>query len=132
MDWITDKIAIGNFLDAKNHALEVNAILCLKANCCDEKRCDVDVLCLPLTDGPGNYPKDVRAAVQYISDVVASGEKILVHCHAGRSRSVAVVARYFMLARGIGKHAAISLISSKREIMLSDGIDEILDVSFEG
>lgn len=127
MDWITNHIAIGNFLDAKEHSTEFDAMLCLKQNCCDSSQTLSDVFCLPLIDGPGNRPSDIIAAVQYLADCVNSGEKVLVHCHAGRSRSVAVVARYLMHSRGITKFAAISFIAEKREICMSIGIDEILD-----
>ena len=127
MDWITNNIAIGNYLDASvdDLAFQVDAVLCLKENCCNEDRTDVDVLCVPLIDGSGNNPRDIREAVQYVRDIISANERILVHCHAGRSRSVAIVARYLTETTGISRQAALDLISSKREIYLSDGIDEI-------
>ena len=38
MDWVTENIAIGNFVEAVdvNLSTEVEAVLCLKENCCDE------------------------------------------------------------------------------------------------
>lgn len=51
---------------------------------------------------------------------------MLVHCHAGRSRSVAVVARYLIESQGMTQQAALVLIMQKREIYLSDGIEELL------
>jgi protein-tyrosine phosphatase len=126
MDWITDQVAIGNYLDAATLPPGVDAVLCLKEDCCDEGREDVEVLCVPLIDGPGNDPRGVREAVRFIADVVAAGERILVHCHAGRSRSVAVVARYLVDSRGMTRRAALELINAKREIYLSEGIDEML------
>lgn len=37
MDWITENIAIGNFIDAQNaSADDLDAIICLKPDCCDE------------------------------------------------------------------------------------------------
>ena len=56
MDWITEQIAIGNFIDAQNVVVgevNVNAILCLKPNCCDDDGEELDILCLPLADGAG-------------------------------------------------------------------------------
>ncbi|CRI67816.1 putative Dual specificity protein phosphatase [Thiocapsa sp. KS1] len=126
MDWITDQIAIGNYRDAVSLPADIEALLCLKADCCDEGREDVEVLCIPLVDGPGNDLRDVREGVRFIADVVSAGGRILVHCHAGRSRSVAVVARYLVESRGMTRRAALALISAKREIYLSDGIDEVL------
>lgn len=129
MDWITDHIAIGNFLDAKNVSKkEIDAILCLKPECCSEDNNVIDVVCLPLIDGAGNDRRYFGDAVDFIDDVVSSGEKILVHCHAGRSRSVCMVARYFMVKMGMTSHQAITKIKEKREIYLSPGIEEILEV----
>lgn len=126
MDWITDQVAIGNYRDAAALPAGIDAVLSLKEDCCDECREDVEVLCVPLVDGPGNDLRGVWEAVGFIADVVAAGERILVHCHAGRSRSVAVVARYLVESRGMTRHAALALISAKREIYLSEGIDEVL------
>lgn len=125
MDWITPQIAIGNFLDAQQVSDEVDAILCLKEECCDECRTDIDVLAIPLIDGQGNDRRQIEEAVHYIQDVVAAGERILVHCHAGRSRSVTIVARYFMAAEGLTSDQALAKIESKREIFLSPGIEEL-------
>ena len=52
MDWITDQLAIGNFLDAQSLPEGVGTVLCLRQDCCDGCT-DVDALCLPLLDGPG-------------------------------------------------------------------------------
>ncbi len=126
MDWITPQIAIGNFLDAQQVSDEVDAILCLKEECCDEGRTDIDVLAIPLIDGRGNDRRQIEEAVYYIQDVVAAGERTLVHCHAGRSRSVSIVARYLMAAEGLTSCQALEKIGSKREIYLSPGIEEVL------
>ena len=129
MDWITDHIAIGNFIDAKNASKnEIDAILCVKPECCSEDNSIIDVMCLPLVDGAGNDRRYFNDAVDFIDDVVSSGERILVHCHAGRSRSVCMVARYFMVKKGMTSHQAIEKIEAKREIYLSPGIEEILEV----
>ena len=64
MDWITDNIAIGNYLDAMKSASEVDTILCLKPGCCDEDRTDVEIFCIPLKDGAGNRKKDIENAVE--------------------------------------------------------------------
>lgn len=129
MDWITEQIAIGNFVDAKSlRAGDVDAVLCLIDNCCsiDETKFDVEVI--PLVDASGNDRRLFDHCVDFIHDVVTSGDRILVHCHAGRSRSVCITARYFMLKQGLTSHQAIALIEGKREIYLSPGIEEILVV----
>ena len=127
MDWITDNIAIGNFVDAKEvKKTEVDAILCLIEDCCSEDNDDFDIVVIPLVDAAGNDKRNFKDATDYIDDVVSSDEKILVHCHAGRSRSVCIVARYFMIKEGLTSHQALAKIEAKREIYLSPGIEEIL------
>ena len=129
MDWITASIAIGNFVDAENaSAAEVDAILCLKEDCCDERDQRFYVLTVPLIDGAGNDQRLFDDAVDFIDDIVTDGERILVHCHAGRSRSVCIVARYFMTRKGVTRERALAMIAEKREIFLSPGIEEILRV----
>ncbi len=37
MDWITEQIALGNYIDAQNaKGNEVDALLCCKPGCCNE------------------------------------------------------------------------------------------------
>jgi atypical dual specificity phosphatase len=124
MDWITDQIAIGDALDAVNHAAEVDSILCLLSDCCGD-RSDIDGYCVPLYDGPGNSREHVLAAIDFIAAQVENGLRVLVHCRAGRSRSVCIVAAYLMRHQGLSKRLAMSMISKKRQICLSDGIEEM-------
>lgn len=129
MDWITENIVIGNYLDARQIHAEVDAILCLKEACCNEDNDNMDILCIPLIDGPGNDKRLVDEAIEFIHDVVSSGGRILVHCHAGRSRSVCIVARYLMIKNNMTRHQALRFIGEKREIYLSPGIEEILTIA---
>jgi predicted protein tyrosine phosphatase len=61
----------------------------------------VKYLVLPFEDSP-DY--DIRAgaaeAVRFIQDGVRANEIVLVHCHAGVSRSATVVLLYMMITRG--------------------------------
>jgi len=123
MDWITDRIAVGNFIDAEKPEAALDHILCLKPDCC-RGRTDIKTTCVPLVDGRGNAPQLYRTAVKTIRRAVSAGERILVHCHAGRSRSVCVVARYLMESEGLTRNEALRRISEKRDIYLSDGIEE--------
>ena len=123
MDWITDYIAIGNFVDAERPDPTIGHILCLKPDCC-KGRTDVDVTCIPIVDGAGNNPYSYRRAVDDIKQWASAKKKVLVHCHAGKSRSVVVVARYLMETRDISRDEAIEIIARKREIYLSEGIEE--------
>ncbi|CRI67811.1 hypothetical protein THIOKS1850011 [Thiocapsa sp. KS1] len=49
---------------------------------------------------------------------MVAGGRILVHCHAGRSRWVAVVARELIESRGITRAAALGLVGEKHESYL--------------
>ena len=127
VDWITEKIAVGDYVDAKEHETDVHANLCLKSECCDESNTSVDELCVPLIDGPGNRAEDIEAAKRFIHDVVSCDEKVLVHCHAGRSRSICIVAAYLMKYENYTRAQALSHIRGRKEIYLSQGIEEIFD-----
>lgn len=54
-----------------------------------------------LLDGPGNDPLTFFAATVLLESLVRSGKRVLVHCGAGMSRSVMVVAAW-MTMRGVG------------------------------
>lgn len=127
MDWITPHIAIGNVRDARSvRAQEVETLLCLLADCCAEEREDIEVVAVPFHDGAGNRFRDLRDAVSCIDETVRNGGRILVHCHAGRSRSAAVVAAYLMVCCDQSAEAALARIRCQREIWLSPGIEELL------
>ncbi|MFC2993218.1 dual specificity protein phosphatase family protein [Halomonas tibetensis] len=129
MDWINPNIAVGNFHDARNATKEeLDAVLCLATDCCSEDNDELNILCVPLVDGAGNEQRFIEDAIDFIHDIVSNGERILVHCHAGRSRSVCMVARYFMIKQGNTSHQALARISAKRNIFLSPGIEELLKI----
>ena len=47
-----------------------------------------------LLDGPGNHPATFFAALVLLDSLVKSNKRVLVHCGAGMSRSVMVVAAW--------------------------------------
>lgn len=47
-----------------------------------------------LLDGPGNHPATFFAAVVLLDSLIKSNKRVLVHCGAGMSRSVMVVAAW--------------------------------------
>ena len=133
MDWITDTIAIGTFLEARNHALRVAAgirsIICLDAvlRDPDESSLDVDDYeVIDFADGPGNDPRLFDQAVRLVGVLSEQSPKLLVHCRAGRSRSVVVVAGYLMRERRWSCDEAITFIGGRRDIELTPGIEGLL------
>ena len=61
-----------------------------------------------LLDGAGNDPMTFFAATLLLESLVRSGKKVLVHCGAGMSRSVMVVAAWLTM-RGPGTTLDINL-----------------------
>ena len=122
--WITPTVAIGGIQDVARAALEVTAILSLvplpKGVMLSR---EVDHLQIELTDGGGNGEINVRNAVGFLTDFMRDGEKVFVHCHAGRSRSVVILTMALMQHLAIGRGAALAMIREKREIALTPGIE---------
>ena len=133
MDWITETIAIGTFLEARNRTLRVDAgirsIICLDAvlRDPDESSLDVDEYeVIDFADGPGNDPRLFDQAVRLVGLLSEQSPKLLVHCRAGRSRSVVVVAGYLMRQRHWSCDKAIAFIGGRRDIQLTPGIEALL------
>lgn len=127
MDWITDQVAIGNIFDARAvRPHDVDAVLCLLPGCSCEERIDLDAFAVPLIDGSGNDPRRFEGAVDFISEVCAAGSRILVHCQAGRSRSVVAVAGYLMRERHLTRATAFAIIEARRTVCVTPGLDSLL------
>jgi len=134
VDSITDKIWIGNYLDARDRPALVDAgirsILCLdgciagvKADELGVERTEV----VELIDGSGNPPERFLRAVRLLRDLAANHAPVLVHCHAGQSRSAAVVCKYFMQEEGNSLADAMRRITSRRRVAIIAGLQEALD-----
>lgn len=133
MDKITDAIWIGNYLDAGDRealsAVGIRSILCLdgcmagKDAASDIERIEV----VELIDGAGNRPEKFLRAVSLLKQLSLSHAPVLVHCHAGQSRSAAVVCKYFMQEEGESLGEAMRRITSKRKVSIVAGLQEVLD-----
>ena len=134
MDWITDEIAIGNYLDALDTELirreRIRSALSLDGTLhgkepseCGLQRIEV----VPLEDALGNEPQLYRLAVGFLTELVREAPPVLVQCHAGRSRSVVVVAGYLVTAHGLAQEEALTFVASKREVAVTPGLELLLD-----
>lgn len=140
MIFITETIAIGNFVDAENRAAReaagIRSILCLNGHFYEWKQadCGVEALtCFNLRDGSGNDPWLFDRAVKIVGEYALKHPKLLVHCHAGRSRSVMVVASHLVSQNSWDLRQALAFIYSKRpEIVLPDELMFTWDVNNEG
>ena len=133
MDWITDRIAIGNYLEAQDTVLlrahAFRSIMSLDGTLSKKHALEFDlaeVAAYPLIDGAGNDLRLFRYAVDDLERLVRIHPPVLVQCHAGRSRSVVVVAGYLMHAQNLEPEAAIAIVAGKREISITPGLAEIL------
>jgi hypothetical protein len=137
MDWITDNIAIGNYLDAEDAQLRqssgIRSMICLNGKQAGIRPESLQLDYLDnydLKDGPGNNPDIFRRAVESVAFAVRRHPKLLVQCHAGRSRSVIVVAAHLMRANRWPAEQALAFVASKREIALTSGIEGLLRAPF--
>ena len=133
MDNLTERIWIGNSNEAKDReALQIagiRSILCLDGcmKTVGAEEAGVDrVEVVELIDGAGNRPEVFLRAVRLLRDLAAKHPPVLVHCYAGRSRSAAVVCKYFMQEEGNSLVEAMRRITSKRKVAIAAGLQDLL------
>ena len=134
MDQITESIWIGNHVDARDLAAlagaGIGSILCLDgclAGATPESLGVGRIEVVELVDGAGNPPERFLRAVRLLRELSTGHAPVLVHCHAGRSRSAAVVCRHFMLDHGDTLSAAMRRITRHRRVAITAGLQEALD-----
>ncbi|MFO0950235.1 MAG: dual specificity protein phosphatase [Isosphaeraceae bacterium] len=133
MDWITDRIAIGNHLDARDVDLlkqhGFRSALSLDGTLSEGDAAKLglsEVACYPLVDGPGNDLRVLRFAVDDLRRMAESKGPTLVQCHAGRSRSAVVVAAYLMQTCGIDARKAVARVAARRDINITPALVVLL------
>jgi protein-tyrosine phosphatase len=134
MDWITENIAIGNYVEAEDGDLlrkgSIRSILGLIRTLQGKEPADLGLTrieVVPLVDGPGNDSRLFQCAVAALTELVQTAPPVLVHCQAGRSRSIVVVAGYLMKSLGIDVDEALARVSAKREGYVSPDMKSLLD-----
>jgi atypical dual specificity phosphatase len=139
MDWITDQIAIGNYLEAQDASLlrqaSISSVLGLDSTLRGKAPADLGlqaVEIVPLEDRPGNDPRLFRRAIHTLRELLREAPPVLVHCHAGRSRSVVVVAGYLMEAQGFDAEQALARVATRRDTAVTPGLERLLDNVIEG
>jgi hypothetical protein len=136
MDSITDRIWIGNCVDARDRealaGAGIRSILCLDGCLAGVAAGELGVErveVVELIDGAGNPPGRFLRAVSLLRDLAAKHAPVLVHCQAGRSRSAAVVCKYFMKEEGNSLAEAMRRITCRRRLLIGSGLQEALDFS---
>ena len=134
MNWITEAIAIGTYLEAQDSALlrreGIGSVLSLDRTLQGKDPTELSLKAIeavPLEDGPGNDPRLFRQAVDALADLVKNRGPVLVQCHAGRSRSVVVVAGFLMQSLGIEADEALARVAARREVAVTAGLERLLD-----
>ena len=134
MDWITDDILIGNYLDAQDLAalqeVGTRSLIGLSG-----QRYELDyagvglhkIKVFDLIDGAGNDPQIFLRAVDTLKHFRQACAPVFVHCHAGKSRSAVLVAVHLMRDGDVSLQDAMELIASKRDIRITAGMQEALD-----
>ena len=131
MDWITDSIAFGNFVDSREDQLlkqgGFRSILCLDCTLPPIQLDGVTRHVIHLNDEPCSQVPSFLEAVATLQRLVVTSSPVFVHCYAGRSRSVTVVAGYFMRTTGCSAEEAIAKVAAKRLISITPGVEQLLD-----
>lgn len=60
---------------------------------------------------------DARAGALFVHQAISKGERVLVHCHAGISRSATVVILYLMTYRGYNLKTALRHLRQVRPVV---------------
>lgn len=130
MDWITDRIAIGNYVDGTDVAAiqegGFRSILCLDRQIPAPENTALRRKVVHLEDAPVKQLESFVKAVEALEKLTIDASPVLVHCHAGRSRSVVVVAGYLMRATGCSPEEALAEVKRKREISITPGVEQLL------
>jgi protein-tyrosine phosphatase len=65
-------------------------------------------------------------SIAFIDECRSVGQRVLVHCSAGRSRSATVVAAWLMKEKDLNAKQAQQFIKKKRNIQLNQGFEKLL------
>lgn len=136
---IEGQLAVGNFGAASHRGylrdLGINSVVGLTRTLQGVTPATLGVAAIavhPMEDGAGNVLDDLRAAVDSITRLVKSRPPVLVHCHAGRSRSVIATAAYLCRARGYDPEAAIAKVATVREVAVAPQLKDLLTAYYNG
>ena len=120
---INEHLFVGNRHIANDqNRLEEHGITCV-VNCSaglehfvDAYTEDIKWLHLPMYDCSftGDLESYIPDAIEFIDEAINEGHKILIHCHAGISRSTSITIAYLMYKHNLRYERAYSRVKAKR------------------
>ncbi|WP_338739398.1 dual specificity protein phosphatase [Haloplanus salilacus] len=119
MEEVAQNLFVGTAADATDEstlrAHEIEVIVSLTAtNHAGNVPAELTLVEVPMMDGPQNSQDAFETAVDAVVSQLAAGEKTLLHCSAGASRSPAVAAAALALHRDSELEAAFQQILTRR------------------
>ena len=119
MDLVGPDLFVGTLTDATNsHRLEkdeITTVVSLTHETPDLSAQTLDIHSVPLIDGPQNNREQFTTAVEETVTALTDGERVLVHCAAGASRSPTVAATALALVQKMNLEDAIQEVADSRD-----------------
>jgi protein tyrosine phosphatase (PTP) superfamily phosphohydrolase (DUF442 family) len=124
LTWIADDLAIGGRVLDDEWPMIVKAGVTAVVDCRAEARDPVELLerlgigflHLPTPDSGNFTPEQVVQGATWVHQRLTTGQRVLVHCQAGKGRSVLIGASALTL-RGLSPDDALALIRARRPIV---------------
>ena len=121
---ICDGIYIGSWIAAKTSTLrlhKIQSVISVGADPASPFAKGIEYMSIDLLDNEKDAPRLVNEilpeVLPYIHENVTNNRRVLVHCSAGKSRSVSIVAAYLMKYKDMKVDEAFDFIKSKRSII---------------
>lgn len=117
MNKINEHIYIGAYHAAMDLEYRNEPMITHILNCtcdCHSGLKNFQIRQLNIHDGYSITPEDLEFAFRSIDEALGSGGKILVHCHAGISRSTGIVCGYLMKKAGFSWDEALEIVRRGR------------------
>jgi protein-tyrosine phosphatase len=133
VDQITEQLFIGNHIEAhdwqvlRDHGIQ--AILSLDGSYVGKEEAVSDIkkiYAVELIDGPGNSIQSFEMLTRELIEMVKLYPPVLIHCHAGRSRSVATAAAYLVVQEKFEPAAAVEYVCTRRSSYLAPELERLV------
>ncbi|XP_073399705.1 dual specificity protein phosphatase 4 [Dendrobates tinctorius] len=99
-------------------ALGITALLNVSSDCPNHFEGHFQYKCIPVED---NHKADISSwfmeAIEYIDSVKTNHGRVLVHCHAGISRSATICLAYLMMKKRVKLEEAFEFVKQRRSII---------------